>query len=81
MLEPVTICVGLYEPVTITDSASDGLAAVAGVGEGDERAVASCPRELAAVEIAATKQDKQRRVIDNILSGFPRVRDNNKPIE
>ena len=34
MFEPVTICVGVYEPVTITDSASDGLAAVAGVGEG-----------------------------------------------
>ncbi len=60
MFEPVTICVGLYEPVTITDSASasDGLAAVAGVGEGDERAVASCPRALAAIKGDATKQNR-----------------------
>ena len=62
-------------------SASDGLAAVAGVGEGDERTIASCPRALAVIEVDATKQNNQRRVICKILSGFPRDRDSTKPIE
>ena len=62
-------------------SASDGLAAVAGVGEGDERTIASCPRALAVIEVEATKQNNQRRVICKILSGFPRDRDSTKPIE
>ena len=46
------------EPVTVTASASEGLAAVAGVGEGDERAVASCPRALAAIKRDAIRQNR-----------------------
>jgi len=68
-------------PVTITASASDGVGAVDGVGEGDDRAIASCPRALAVIEVDAIKQNKQRRVMGKILSDLPRGRDSTKPIE
>jgi len=71
------------EPVTVTvsASASGGLAAVAGVREGDERLITPCPRAIAVIEVEATKQNNQRRVIGKILSGFPRGGDSTKPIE
>ena len=69
------------EPVTITASASDGVGAVDGVGEGDDRAIVSCPRALAAIERDAIKQNRWRQVIGKILSGFPSGPDSNKPIK
>ena len=46
------------KPVTVTGSASDGVGVVDGVGEGDERAVASCPRALAAIKRDAIRQNR-----------------------
>jgi hypothetical protein len=71
----------MYEPVTITASASGGLAAVAGVGEGDERTIASCPRVLAAIEVDAIIQNKQRGIIGKMMSGFLGGRDSTSPVD
>ncbi len=53
------VCVvGMFEPVTMTRSASDVFDGVAGVGEGDDRLIASCPRALAAIKRDTIKQNR-----------------------